>query len=194
MLDTKKNSWPLPHPPFWWRGLYRPGVIPVRRSSKRCNPVSVSVLSASTDLFVRRCRGRSPSTRRLFSESSLYPSPSLSLGYPVGTNRQRGESPRAAPGHPLGDGCLACLPQASCFRRLTPGIASGISRTWAMPFFVVGHHCPSGMTGSSGPYRWWTSPPTNAARKDPPGLRAIHGPGQPSATAHCTQHFCDSVA
>ena len=130
--------------------------------------MSVSVLSASADRFVFRRRRRFPSTRRLFSESSPYPSPSLSQGYLVGTNRLWGESPRAAPGHPLGDGCLACLPQASCLRRLAPDRTYGVLRTWARPVFVVGHHCPLGMTGSSSPYRWWTSPPTNAGRNDPP--------------------------
>ena len=110
-----------------------------------------------------------------FCESSLYPSPSLSLGYLVGTNRLWGESPRAAPGHPLGDGCLACLPQASCLRRSAPDHAYGVLRTWARPVFVVGHHCPSGMVGSSSPYRWWTSPPTNAGHNDPPAFGRFMG-------------------
>ena len=82
--------------------------------------MSISVLCTSADHLVFCHRGRSPSTRRLFGEPSPYPSPSLSLGYLVGTNWLRGESPRAAPGHPLGDGCLACLPQASCLWRLAP--------------------------------------------------------------------------
>ena len=137
--------------------------------------MSVSVLCAGADRFVFRRRGRFPSTRRLLCESSLYPSPSLSLGYLVGTNRLWGESPHAAPGHPLGDGCLACLPQAACFRRLAPGRAYGVLWTWAVPVFVVGHHCPMRMAGSSGPYRWWTSPPTNAGRYDPPAYWRFMG-------------------
>ena len=121
-----------------------------------------------------------PFAPTIFSESSLPPSPSLSLGYLVGTNRQWGESPRAAPGHPIGDGCLACLPQASCFGRFAPG---HVFRGLADP--GLGPSLWSVATARWDdrdwpPYGRWTHPPTHARRSDPPACGLISVPFCPT--------------